>query len=117
MLGAEEEAAVLSKSDDSEGKPSAAASTALPDLEAEKPDPPKADYRAQIVEQLGGPERAEVRYLALSDDSSEMVVSLKVTDAEGEEKLIEVFFERDNFGRYLSTGDSPLESQLTLWTD
>lgn len=74
-------------------------------------------FRDQIVEQLGGPDRAEVRHLAVSDDGSRMVVALKIFDEKGKGKLIELFFERDEFGRYLSEEDSPVETKITVWKD
>lgn len=98
------------------------------EAEVEKPDPeeeevpekyPRAggSFRDQIVEQLGGPDRAEVRHLAVSDDESRMVVALKIFDEKGKGKLIELFFERDEFGRYLSEEDSPVETKITVWKD
>ena len=73
-------------------------------------------FRAQIIEQLGG-DGVEVRHLALSDDETRMVAALRVVDGEGESELIEVFFERDEFGRYRSTKDAPMEEPLTLWSE
>lgn len=46
-----------------------------------------------------------------------MVAALRVVDGEGEAELIEVFFERDEFGRYRSTMDAPIEEPLTLWSE
>ncbi|MDF1656574.1 MAG: hypothetical protein P1U58_03110 [Verrucomicrobiales bacterium] len=86
-------------------------------------DPPKDSsvsmfsYREQIIEQMGGQDLVEVRHLAISDDKEKMVVALQVTDASGEKQLVEMFFERDEFGRYLSTADSPGETQLKLWAE
>lgn len=74
-------------------------------------------YREQIIEQMGGADLAEVRHLAISDDQEKMVVALQITDTSGERQLIEVFFERDEFGRYLSTADSPVETQLKIWSE
>ena len=123
LLGSEESAG---KGEDAEKEPApepgnreseAAGSVSQAGGKEKKPPAANSDYRSQIVEQLGGPDRAEVRYLALSDDASGIVASLKVTAENGEADLVEVFFERDNFGRYISTEDSPIDTKLTLWTE
>ncbi|MGY8639704.1 MAG: hypothetical protein ACKVJU_01275 [Verrucomicrobiales bacterium] len=44
-----------------------------------------------------------------------MIASLKITPESGDAKLIEVLFERDDFGRYISIEDSPLDTQITIW--
>ncbi|MDF1862852.1 MAG: hypothetical protein P1U87_21730 [Verrucomicrobiales bacterium] len=95
------------------GKEESTPSTASPDSAPS----PATDYRSQIVEQMGGPDRVEVRHLALADDEKKMVAALQVIDNEGNSRLIEVFFERDEFGRYLSTGDSPVDQPLKLWKE
>jgi hypothetical protein len=74
-------------------------------------------YRSQIVEQLGGPDRVELRHLAIADDGKKMVAALKVIDDDGNSRLIEIIFERDEFGRYLSTADAPVDEPLKLWKE
>ncbi|MEM7601040.1 MAG: hypothetical protein AAF357_06445 [Verrucomicrobiota bacterium] len=74
-------------------------------------------YRQQIIEQLGGEEKVEVRHLALSQDETRMVVALKIKAVEAGSGLVEVFFEQDEFGRFLSTDDSPLDELLKLWSE
>ncbi|MDF1826538.1 MAG: hypothetical protein P1U68_17980 [Verrucomicrobiales bacterium] len=75
----------------------------------------KGSYREQIVEQLGGSGTVELRHLAISDDREKMVAALELAEESGGKRLIEIFFERDEFGRYLSTEDSPLDFQIKLW--
>jgi hypothetical protein len=74
-------------------------------------------FRQQILEQLSSAGRVEVRHLALSDDETRMVAALQLTEESGESRLVEVFFERDEFGRYLSTDDSPIGISLKLWSE
>lgn len=74
-------------------------------------------FRSQIIEQMGGAEKVEVRHLAISDDEKRMVAALRLAGEGGEARLIEVFFERDEFGRYLSTEDSPVDVPLKLWSE
>ena len=74
-------------------------------------------FRSQIMEQMGGAEKVEVRHLAISDDEKRMVAALRLAGEGGEAELIEVFFERDEFGRYLSTEDSPVDVPLKLWSE
>jgi len=74
-----------------------------------------AEFETQIIEQLGGPQRAEVRHLAISDDGERIVAALKLKSEDGGGSLIEVFFERDEFGRFLSSEESPVSGRLTLW--
>lgn len=95
-----------------EAKPAETPQPALPP-ERQSPD----FFREQIVEQLGGADRVEVRHLALSDDETRLVAALQLTDDEGGKELVEVFFERDEFGRYLSTDDSPVDHPLKLWAE
>jgi hypothetical protein len=78
---------------------------------------PVPGYRSQIVEQLGGPDRVELRHLAIADDGKKMVAALKVIDDDGNSRLIEIIFERDEFGRYLSTADAPVDEPLKLWKE
>jgi len=89
----------------------------VPVIEAGIPRANPDSFRQQIVEQLGGVGRAEVRHLAVSDDETRLVAALEVTSPEGAKKLIEVFFERDEFGRYLSSDDSPVDTPLKLWAE
>lgn len=74
-------------------------------------------YREQIVAQLGGPGRVEVRHLALSQDGTRMVAALQLTGEDGKKRLVEVFLEEDEFGRFLSAEDSPDGVALKLWSD
>lgn len=107
--------------DGSGGKAGESGSTADPpgtSVGTEASDDSLAPFRRQILEQLGGPERVEVRHLARSDDGARMVAALRLSGEAGEAaRLVEVFFERDDFGRYLSTEDAPVESRLTLWPE
>ncbi|MEM6279958.1 MAG: hypothetical protein AAF733_10800, partial [Verrucomicrobiota bacterium] len=75
-----------------------------------------AYFKAQLAEQLGGEVVAEVRHLALSDDEARMVAAITWKDGR-QPPLVEIFFERDEFGRYLSTEDAPLEAPITLWAE
>ena len=77
----------------------------------------KAGLKAQIIEQLGGSNNVEVRHLAISDDSERMVAALKINDDSGAGGLVEVFFDRDEFGRFISSGDSPVPEKLVLWSE
>lgn len=79
-----------------------------------RPDP---EYGAQIVEQLAGMGEVEVSHLAISEDETEMVAALRVEKEGSEARLFEVFFERDKFGRYISTPDSPVDVELKLWQE
>lgn len=74
-----------------------------------------AEFKTQIIEQLGGSQKAEVRHLAISDDGERIVAALKLKSEDGGGSLVEVFFERDEFGRFLSTEESPIPDRLTLW--
>ncbi len=77
----------------------------------------KESYRSQIVEQFGGAEKVEIRHLSVSNDSERMVVALKVHHESEDSALIEVFFERDDFRRYISSEDSPVPEKLVLWSE
>jgi len=84
---------------------------------AEKKMPARSGYAEQIVEQLADSGKVEVRHLAISDDETKMVAALRM-EREGEKaKLFEIFFERDEFGSYISTGDAPVDTELILWKD
>lgn len=77
-------------------------------------------YRAQIVEQLGGPDRVEVRHLAASDDGARLVAAVRFGDGDGEgpgPRLLEIYFERDEFGRFLSEDSEFVDERLTLWSE
>jgi hypothetical protein len=86
----------------------------------EKPGPGDSmvvGFRSQIVEQLGGAGRVEVRHLALSEDEARMVAALKLLDSDGKSELVEVFFEQDEFGRFHSVEYSPIEKPVKLWSE
>ncbi|MDF1741078.1 MAG: hypothetical protein P1U86_18090 [Verrucomicrobiales bacterium] len=74
-----------------------------------------AEFKSQIIEQLGGIDKVEVRHLAVSDDGERIVAALKLGDGPAGGSLIEVFFDRDEFGRFISTEDSPVSERLVLW--
>ena len=76
---------------------------------------PKDEVKSQILEAIGGAERGQVRHVSFSDDASKMIASLKMTPESGEAKLIEVIFERDDFGRYISSENSPLDTPIKIW--
>ncbi len=76
-----------------------------------------AHFKSQIIEQLGGAEKVEVRHLAVSDDGERIVAALKLGKAPAGGGLVEVFFDRDEFGRFISTEDSPVSERLVLWSE
>ncbi|MEM1444394.1 MAG: hypothetical protein AAGF67_18760, partial [Verrucomicrobiota bacterium] len=80
------------------------------------PDGKLGHFRSQLVEQLGGDSVVTVRHLALSDDESRMVAAIAWKDGR-EPALAEIFFERDEFGRYLSSDDAAVKTQIKLWSD
>lgn len=79
--------------------------------------PMKAGFEAQIIDQLGGSGKVAMRHLAISDDNERMVAALKINDESGGNDLIEVFFDRDEFGRFVSTEDSPVSEKLVIWSE
>lgn len=72
-------------------------------------------FRTQLVEQWQGEGEMEVRHLALSDDETRMVAALQIRREE-EISLVEVYLERDEFGRYLSKDDSELGFSFKIWS-
>ncbi|MEM6915314.1 MAG: hypothetical protein AAF491_02015 [Verrucomicrobiota bacterium] len=73
-------------------------------------------FRKQLVEQLGGDSVVVVRHLALSDEEDRMVAAIAWKDGR-EPALAEVFFERDEFGRYLSSEGAVSDSEIKLWSE
>ncbi len=80
-------------------------------------DTARAEFISQIVEQLGGEGKVEVRHLAVSDDGERIVAALKLFEGTEGGRLVEVFFERDEFGRFHSSEDSPVSEKLVLWSE
>ena len=68
----------------------------------------------QIVEQLGGAGKVELRHLAFSDDGSRLAAALKESGEGGQ--LFEMIFERDEFGRFVADHDSGGQQlHVTIW--
>ncbi len=76
---------------------------------------PEDFVRQQIVETLGGDAKVEVRHLAFSDDVKRLIASVKLMSAGKEARLTEIIFERDEFGRYNSTENSPVDIPIKIW--
>ena len=85
------------------------------DPEVISSDPRIANAKQTIVETLGGPDRVIVQHIAISSDEKTMVAALKLTDPDGTIRLEEIFFEQDDFGRYISTEDSPVKTVIKIW--
>lgn len=78
----------------------------------------KEYLQLQLIEQLGGPEKIEVRHIALTEDETRMVAAVKIIeDEQGSHILREIYFERDEFGRYEPREDSEFAERLKLWSD
>lgn len=73
-------------------------------------DPRVTNARIQISKALG--EKASVEHVAFSRDDSTMVAAIRMTDS-GE--ILEIYFEMDEFGRYISVPDSPVDKEIKIW--
>ncbi|MDF1751519.1 MAG: hypothetical protein P1U89_01970 [Verrucomicrobiales bacterium] len=81
--------------------------------------PPKLSHtesaRQQIQEALGGPEKVVVRHIAISEDELSMVAAINFLESDNPKKLVEIYFTKDEFRRYKSTEDSPVDEEITVW--
>lgn len=75
-------------------------------------DPRVRGARNQISRALG--EGFSVEHVAFSRDDSAMVAALRLTDS-GE--ILEIYFEMDEFGRYVSVPDSPVDKEIKIWKE
>ena len=121
-MGAKADSVVKSVSGDTDSDSSGEAPAVSDDPgELEDPvssaDTARAEFISQIVEQLGGERKVEVRHLAVSDDGERIVAALKLFEGTEGGRLVEVFFERDEFGRFHSSEDSPVSEKLVLWSE
>ena len=78
-------------------------------------DPRIANATKTILETLGGPEKVIVQHVAISSDDTSMVAAIKLIEPDGTFRLEEIFFEQDDFGRYISAEDSPVEPVIKIW--
>ena len=74
-----------------------------------------ANAKKTIEETLGGPDQVIVQHVAISSDEKTMVAAVKLTNPDGSTRLEEIFFEQDDFGRYISTKDSPVTTVIKIW--
>ncbi len=75
-----------------------------------------ASVKKQLTAALGGKERVEVRFVAIPEKQDKMVAALKGYDGEGGSRLFELFFDKDEYGRFVPadtrTNREMLESAL-----
>ncbi len=71
--------------------------------------------RAQILEALGGPEKVVVKHVAISKDEKSLVAGVIFLDAPTPTKLVEIYFDQDEFDRYISVPDSPVPQEIKIW--
>ena len=71
--------------------------------------------RGQILEALGGPEKVVVKHVAISKDETSLVAAVIFQDAPPPQKLVEIYFEQDNYERYVSMPDSPVPNVIKIW--
>ncbi len=76
---------------------------------------PVDHVRRVILDALGGDERVEVRHIAFSDDGEAMVAAVIFRDPDGTARPEEILFAKDQFGRYVSEGDAPIERTIKIW--
>ena len=69
--------------------------------------------KVQLVDQLGGSKKVEIRHIAFSKDDEAMVVSLRFLDGDG--KTEEVYFSKDEFNRYIPKSDSIISGDIKIW--
>ena len=74
-----------------------------------------AHAKKTIIETLGGADHVTVQHIAISGDEKTMVAAVKLIDPDGSDRLEEIFFEQDDFGRYISTKDSPVTTVIKIW--
>ena len=80
-------------------------------------DPRVANAKQAILDALGGPEKVVVQHLAFSTDEKSMVAAVKLLNGQEAPELKEIFFEQDQFGRYVSTPDSPVGTVIKIWKE
>jgi hypothetical protein len=71
--------------------------------------------RAQLLEALGGPEKVVVKHIAISQDEKALVAGVIYRDTPPPAKLVEIYFDQDEFNRYVSRPDSPVAQEIKIW--
>jgi hypothetical protein len=79
---------------------------------------PKIDNaRRQLIEALGGPEKALVKHIAISEDEKSMVAAVRFLQDDKPDEMLEIYFDKDNFGRYISAPDAPVDQEIKIWNE
>lgn len=105
-------AAVPAKKPVAEAPPTAAAAGGVPLIA----NPRNIDARRQLLEALGGPEKAVIQHLSFSKDESMMVAAVRfLHPSPGQPEKAEIYFEIDELDRYVSTPQSPIPEPIKIY--